>query len=99
LEQAQSADQAIGNLQILVQVTEGATVLDEASIRFLWELIEDNQVPNWQNASTNQTPGWGNVDTATAPNWQNASTNQTPGWGTINTAADGNWTKINTSPE
>ena len=99
LEQAQSADQAVSSFIISGFITEALSAEDEASIRFLWELIEDNQVPNWQNASTNQTPGWGNVDTATAPNWQNASTNQTPGWGTINTAADGNWTKINTSPE
>ena len=99
LEQAQSADQAVSSFIVSGFINEALSAEDEASIRFLWELIEDNQVPNWQNASTNQTPGWGNVDTATTPNWQNISNDQSSGWGTINTAADGNWNNINTSPE
>lgn len=99
LEQARGADQVLGGLSILAQTAEGAAILDQALIRFYWELIEDNQLPNWQNASNTQTPSWTEINTSTTPSWQNISNNQASSWTTIDTAADGNWNNINTLPE
>jgi hypothetical protein len=99
LEQARGADQVLGGLVLLAQTAEGAAILDQALLRRYWELIDDDQTPNWQNASNSQAAGWANIDTSTTPSWQNVSNNQTSGWTTINTAADGNWNNINTKPE
>jgi hypothetical protein len=83
----------------MAQTAEGAAILDQALIRFYWELIEDNQLPNWQNASNTQTPSWTEINTSTTPSWQNVSNNQASSWTTIDTSVDGNWNNINTRPE
>jgi hypothetical protein len=99
LEQARGADQVLGALSFMAQTAEGAAILDQALIRFYWELIEDNQLPNWQNASNTQTPSWTEINTSTTPSWQNVSNNQASSWTTIDTSVDGNWNNINTRPE
>jgi len=29
---------------------------------FYWSLIDDNEVPNWQNVNNSQTPNWADVE-------------------------------------
>ncbi len=54
-----------------VQLVESATVLDSVIGAFLWNLIDDNQNPNWVVISTPQNPGWSVIDDSQNPNWQN----------------------------
>jgi hypothetical protein len=41
----------------------GATIADTLTARFLWEPIDDNQDPNWQNINDGQTQSWTPVQT------------------------------------
>jgi hypothetical protein len=41
----------------------GATIADTLTARFLWEPIDDNQDPNWQNINDAQTQSWTPVQT------------------------------------
>jgi hypothetical protein len=56
-----------------VQLVESATVLDSVIGAFLWNLIDDNQNPNWVNISNPQNPGWSVIDDSQNPNWQNTN--------------------------
>jgi hypothetical protein len=57
-----------------VQLVESATVLDSVIGAFLWNLIDDNQNPDWVVISTPQNPGWSAIDDSQNPNWQNVDT-------------------------
>ena len=57
-----------------VQLVESATVLDSVIGAYLWNLIDDNQNPNWVNISNPQNPGWSAIDDSQNPNWQNVDT-------------------------
>ena len=56
-----------------VQLVESATVLDSVIGAFLWNLIDDNQNPDWVVISTPQNPGWSVIDDSQNPNWQNTN--------------------------
>jgi hypothetical protein len=57
-----------------VQLVESATALDSVIGAYLWNLIDDNQNPNWANISNPQNPGWSAIDDSQNPNWQNVDT-------------------------
>jgi hypothetical protein len=50
-------------------LSDGVLVVDANAAAYLWNLIDDSQTPNWQNASTVQTPGWQDVNDAQSPGW------------------------------
>jgi hypothetical protein len=74
-----------------VQLVESATVLDSVIGAFLWNLIDDNQNPNWVNISNPQNPGWLVIDDNQNPNWVNISNPQNPGWSVIDDSQNPNW--------
>jgi hypothetical protein len=67
--QAAESFNPAGSVYNAVLPTEGAGITDSLIGAFLWNDIDDNQVPNWQNVSNPQTPGWANVDDTQTPGW------------------------------
>jgi hypothetical protein len=57
-----------------VQLVESATALDSVIGAYLWNVIDDDQTPNWVNISNPQNPGWSAIDDSQNPNWQNVDT-------------------------
>jgi hypothetical protein len=57
-----------------VQLVESATLLDSVIGAYLWNVIDDDQTPNWVNISNPQNPGWSAIDDSQNPNWQNVDT-------------------------
>ena len=52
-------------------VVNTAVALDSIIGAFLWNLIDDDQNPNWVNITSSQTPNWTGIDDSQNPNWQN----------------------------
>jgi hypothetical protein len=65
---------AVGNIITTLQISEGATILDESLIRLLWELINDNQLPGWQVIQNAQGTGWTVINTNTGTSWNDIDT-------------------------
>jgi len=65
---------AVGNIITTLQISEGATILDESLARLLWELINDNQLPGWQLVPNNQGSGWTIINTNTGTSWTDIDT-------------------------
>jgi hypothetical protein len=55
-------------------VSDTMTLTETNGGRYLWEIIDDTEVANWQNISNPQTPGWAAVDTTELPGWTQIST-------------------------
>jgi hypothetical protein len=53
-----------------VQFVDSVTALDTVLGAYLWNPIDDNQTPNWQNVNNAQGSGWVSINTDDAPNWQ-----------------------------
>lgn len=51
-----------------------ATAQDAIIGAFLWNVINDNQTPDWQNVNTSVNGGWTTPDTDADPGWTNIST-------------------------
>ena len=49
---------------------ESAGITDFLVGAYLWNPIDDNQTPNWQNVNNAQGSGWVSINTDDAPNWQ-----------------------------
>ena len=49
---------------------ESAGITDFLVGAYLWNPIDDNQTPNWQNVNNAQGSGWVLINTDDAPNWQ-----------------------------
>jgi len=67
-------DSPLGNIITTLQINEGATILDAALARLLWELINDNQLPGWQLIPNNQGSGWTIINTQAGGSWTNIDT-------------------------
>jgi hypothetical protein len=67
-------DSPLGNIITTLQISEGATILDAALARLLWELINDNQLPGWQLIPNNQGSGWTIINTQAGGSWTNIDT-------------------------
>jgi len=65
---------AVGNIITTLQISEGATILDESLVRLLWELINDNQLPGWQVIQNAQGTGWTVINTNTGTSWTDIDT-------------------------
>ena len=68
-EIAIGVDSPLGNIITTLQINEGATILDAALARLLWELINDNQLPGWQLIQNPQGTGWTVINTNTGTSW------------------------------
>jgi hypothetical protein len=75
-------------------VEEVLVVLDQASGTYLWNLINDDQNPNWGLVNSTQTVVWTAVGDNQTPNWQNVGNTQGTGWAQINTDDDPSWQPI-----
>jgi hypothetical protein len=73
-EIAIGVDSPLGNIITTLQINEGATILDAALARLLWELINDNQLPGWQLIPNNQGSGWTVINTQAGGSWTNIDT-------------------------
>ena len=73
-ETVTAQDLPLGNIITTLQISEGATILDESLARLLWELINDNQLPGWQLVPNNQGSGWTIINTQTGGSWTNIDT-------------------------
>jgi hypothetical protein len=62
VEASSVADTVNTSNRISASISESTILADAASSAFLWNLIDDTQVPNWQNVSNPQTPNWQNID-------------------------------------
>jgi hypothetical protein len=62
VETSSVADTVNTSNQISASISESTILADAASSAFLWNLIDDTQVPNWQNVSNPQMPNWQNID-------------------------------------
>ena len=60
--------------KINAQINEGAIVLDEISARYIWELINNNQLPGWQLIPNDQGSGWIAINTNTGTSWTDIDT-------------------------
>ena len=67
-------DLPLGNIITTLQISEGATILDESLARLLWELINDNQLPGWQVVQNAQGTGWTVINTNTGTSWTDIDT-------------------------
>jgi hypothetical protein len=72
-------------------VADSATALDSLIGGYLWNLINDDQNPNWGPVNNTQTVTWTAVDDSQTPNWQNVTNAQGSGWTPVNTDDDPNW--------
>jgi hypothetical protein len=61
---------APGSIYNAALPTEGARASDSLIGAYLWNPIDDNQTPNWQNITNSQGSGWTQINTDDAPNWQ-----------------------------
>lgn len=53
VESVSASDRAVAYAVFIAAVTGNAVGADQVLSRFLWEIIDDSQTPNWQNISTN----------------------------------------------
>ncbi len=53
VESVSASDRAVAYAVLIAAVTGNAVGADQVLSRFLWEIIDDSQTPNWQNISTN----------------------------------------------
>lgn len=74
IEGAAAQDVLNTNTTFRASLADGVMVIDAAAAAYLWNLIDDSQTPNWQNASTTQTPGWQDVNDAQSPGWTQVNT-------------------------
>ena len=80
----------------IVSVQERVNFAAVFFARLLWELIPDDQQPDWQVFNSNGGTGWALVDDDQTQTWQNVSTTGGTGWSEIDTDPGTNWNKINT---
>jgi hypothetical protein len=71
-----------------------AGVTDVATARYLWELIDDSQTPDWGNINDTQSAGWVEINDIQATSWQNVGNTQADGWTQIDDTQDPNWGRI-----
>jgi hypothetical protein len=71
-----------------------AGVTDVATARYLWELIDDSQTPDWGNINDTQSAGWVEINDTQATSWQNVGNTQADGWTQIDDTQDPDWVRI-----
>jgi hypothetical protein len=71
-----------------------AGVTDVATARYLWELIDDSQTPDWGNINDTQSAGWVEINDIQATSWQNVGNTQADGWTQIDDTQDPDWVRI-----
>ena len=73
-------------------------IRDGTKAKGLWDVIDDNQLPNWQNGTDSQVPDWQLFSTtAGSPEWQLFSTTaDSPDWQEESITIPSNWTNITT---
>lgn len=82
-----NAPGSIYNTAVLVAVT----ITDNVIGAYLWNPIDDNQTPSWQNVTDTQSPGWTPMTNVQTASWQNVNDAQTPGWSTVPTPQNPDW--------
>jgi fibronectin-binding autotransporter adhesin len=73
---------------------ESAGITDSLIGAFLWNDVDDTQIPSWNNVNNTQTPAWASVDDTQSVNWQNVGTTQTPGWTDVDDTQTPGWNPI-----
>jgi hypothetical protein len=71
-----------------------AGITDLVTARYLWELIDDRQTPDWGTIDDTQSAGWVEVNDIQAASWQNVGNTQTDGWTQIDDTQDPDWVRI-----
>lgn len=75
-------------------VLESAAITDSLIGAYLWNLINDDQTPNWGNVENSQTVLWTAVDDSQAVSWQNVGNSQGASWDNVNDAQNPDWKTI-----
>jgi hypothetical protein len=68
--QAAESFSPAGSIYNAALPVESAGITDFLVGAYLWNPIDDNQTPNWQNIANSQGSGWTQINTDDAPNWQ-----------------------------
>jgi fibronectin-binding autotransporter adhesin len=92
--QAAESFSPAGSIYNAVLPIQGAGITDSLVGAYLWNLIDDTQVPDWGNVVNSQTPAWASVDDTQSVSWQNVTTTQTPGWTDVDDTQTPGWTPI-----
>jgi hypothetical protein len=77
-------------------VPEMATAYDYVIAAYLWNPIDDTQVPNWQNINNSQAAGWQDIEDTQSPSWQSINNTQSAGWQDIDDTQAPDWQDIKT---
>lgn len=94
---AAASDEPNSGATFTAAVQETLTVADLLFARYLWELVDDTQNPDWGNVTNTQTAGWANVDDTQSGNWQNVNNTASPGWSDVDNSQTTTWTGIQTN--
>jgi len=71
-----------------------AGITDFAVARYLWNLIDDTQAPNWGDVNDTQAVIWTAVNDTQVTNWQNVNDTQSTTWAEVNDTQAPNWNPI-----
>jgi hypothetical protein len=90
----QALDTATAGAIFYAAVIAYAGITDLATARYLWELIDDSQTPDWGTIDDTQSAGWVEVNDIQAASWQNVGNTQADGWTQIDDTQDPDWVRI-----
>lgn len=89
-------DVVLSGISSVAFLSEALALSDSLLARLFWELIDDNQVADWQNVASEQSAGWGAVPTAQTPEWSAISSAQGASWTDVDNGQTPEWTNIQT---
>lgn len=98
LASALAIDAPFANATFNSAVFDFSTAFDSFIGAYLWNPIDDTQVPNWQNINNIQVSGWGQIDDSQTASWQNVNNTQASGWNEVDDSQDPNWVSIQQNP-
>jgi hypothetical protein len=73
-ETVTALDQIYAYMVFICAVTESSTVMDVATARLLWELINDSQNAGWQTLNTAQSTTWTTINNSVPNTWSDIPT-------------------------
>jgi hypothetical protein len=96
-ENVRAADNLNNNIVFYANISEGVQITAIPIGRYLWELIDDDQVPTWGTINNNQSVTWSAINDGQNPAWAEVQTNATT-WVTIDNTQGSVWVDINIQP-
>jgi len=73
-EMVVASDLAYAYMLFVCIISEGSTVLDVATARLLWEVINDSQNASWQTVNAAQSTTWATINDSAPNTWSDTPT-------------------------